>query len=184
MFNQLLNLTKLKLSYRIVLMTVIPLALLLLFLTQKKIFFLLTATGASVVISLILGLIPPMKIVGIELVTFSTIMVGNLFGSLVGAIFGVSLLITHLILARYHGGPYIIWILPEYVLIGVLSGILTDVKMLVAMIVGINLLNIILTFVFYRENFMKHFIFSIGTVVFNSILILKFFNLINALAGI
>lgn len=178
MLNQVLNLTKLKLNYKIILITVTSLVLLILFLTQKKIFFLLTATMVSVIISLIIRFFEPIKIIGVELVTFSTILVGSLFGSFVGAVFGVSLLIIHLIVSGYSGGPYLIWILPTYALIGILSGFLTDVRMFIAMVIGINVLDNVLTLIFYRENFSKTFIFSIGNAVFNTILILKFFSLI------
>jgi len=178
MLDQVLKLKKLKLNYKIILITVISLVLLILFLTKKEIFFLLIATAVSVIVSLIIRFFEPIKIVGVELVTFSTILVGSFFGSLVGDVFGISLLIIHLIVANYHGGPYIAWILPEYALIGALSGFLTDVKMLVLMVVGINILNSILTLIFYRENSGKDFIFSLGNAVFNTILLLKFFSLI------
>ena len=181
MFNQVLNLTKLKLNYKIILITITSLVLLILFLTQKEIFFLLTATIVSVIISLIIRFFEPIKITGVELVTFSTILAGSFFGSSVGAVFGISLLIIHLIIANYHGGPYIAWILPEYALIGVVSGFLTDAKMLIVMVVGINVLNSILTLIFYRENSGKDFIFSLGNTVFNAVLILKFFSLITGL---
>ncbi len=181
MLDQLLNLKKLRLNYKVTLVAVILLVLLTLFLTQKKIFFLLTATGISIVTSLLIGLFGPLKVVGIESVTFSTILIGSLFGSLIGAISGVSLLIIHFILARYQGGPYLVWVVPGYALIGVLSGILTDVRMLVAMVVGINILDNILTLTFYRENYIKTLVFSIGNTIFNSILLLKLFETVTAL---
>ncbi len=179
--SQILNLTKLKSNYKIILIAVLSLVLLVLFLTQKKIFFFLAAAGASIITSLIMGWFGPMKLVGIELVTFSTILVGSFFGSVVGAIFGVSLLVIHLIAAKYSGGPYIAWVLPEYALIGILSGFLANVNLLVAMVAGANLIDIILTLAFYRENFMKTLIFCTGNIIFNAILILNFFNLITTL---
>ena len=175
MVNKFLNI---KNKPRVILIAVAFLVLLILFLTVKKIFFLLAFAGASIILSLIIRLIQPMKLFGIELVTFSTILVGSLFGSFAGAIFGVCLLIIHLIAGNYSGGPYLIWVFPEYVAIGILSGFLIDVKMLVAMVVGINILNIILTMSLYRENSGNHLIFSIGNMIFNGILILNFFNLI------
>lgn len=181
MVNQPLNLTKLKLNHKIILISAVSIILLILFLTEKKIFFFLTTTAISIALSLIIGYLGPMKLVGIELVTFSTILVGNIFGSVTGAIFGVSLFIIHLIAARYRGGPYLIWVLPTYALIGVLSGTIFDVKILVAMVIGVNILDNVLTFFIYRENFMKTFIFSIGNVVFNYILISKFLVLITAM---
>ena len=155
MVNQLLNLTRLKLNHKIILISAVSLVLLILFLTEKKIFFFLTTTAISIIVSLIIGYAGPMKIVGIELVTFSTILVGNIFGSITGAFFGVSLFIIHIIAARYRGGPYLIWVLPIYALMGILSGVIFDVKILVEMVIGVNILDNVLTFFLYRENSMK-----------------------------
>ena len=181
MFDQILNLRKLKLKYKIILIAAASLILLILFLTQKEIFLLLVATGLAIAISVILGFVPPMKVVGIELVTFSTILAGSFFGSVFGAVFGVSLLIIHLIVSRYSGGPYIVWTLPLYAALGFFSGIFTDIKILIMMVVGINILDNILTACCYRENYMKTLIFSIGNIIFNVILILKVFELITGL---
>lgn len=181
MFNQLSDLTKSRLNYKIILIAITSLVLILLFLTQKRIFFLLTVTLASLITSLIIGFVQPMKIAGIELVTFSTILIGSLFSPLVGAFFGVSLLVMHMIVAQYHGGAYLVWTIPEYALIGILSGILTSVGMLVAMIIAVNLVNSLLTLVFYRENSGRHLIFSAGNAIFNIVLLLKFFTLITNL---
>ncbi len=181
MVEQPLNLTRLKSNYKIILIVALSLILLLLFLTLKKVFFLLTTTTASIIVSIIIGVFSPMKISGIELVTFSTIIVGNFFGSFVGAVFGVSLLIIHLIAARYQGGPYIAWTLPIYAIIGILSGFVTDANTLVGMVVAVNVLDNLLTLALYRENYMKTLIFSIGNVIFNSILILKFYGTITGL---
>lgn len=180
MFNQVLNLKNLNLTYKIILIAVPALILLILFLIQKEMFFLFIATGASILVSVIIGFVPPMKVIGIELVTFSTILAGNFFGSVTGAIFGVCLLIIHLVVSRYSGGPYILWTLPSYALIGSLSGFLTDVKMLIAMVVGVIVLDNILTLAFYRENCVKTFIFSIGNLAFNIILLLNLFEWITS----
>lgn len=181
MFNQILNLRKLSLNYKIILISVTSLILLILFLTQKEVFFLFIAALASVILSVIIGFVSPMKVVGIELVTFTTILAGSFFGSVTGAVFGVCLLIIHLIVARYSGGPYIVWTLPSYAIIGVLSGFLTDVRMLVAMVVGVIILDNILTMAFYRENYMKTFIFSVGNLAFNILLLLNLFKLVTGL---
>lgn len=176
MFNKILNLKDIKLSYKILLIAVPALILLILFLIQKQIFFLFIATVTSILISIIIGFVSPMKVIGIELVTFSTILAGNFFGPVTGAVFGVSLLIIHLIVSRYSGGPYLVWTIPVYALIGVLSGFLTDVNFLIAMVVGVIILDNILTLAFYRENCMKTFIFSIGNLAFNIILLLNVFG--------
>jgi hypothetical protein len=181
MFEQIWNLRNLRLNYKIIIVAVASLILLLLFLLQRKFFFLFIATGLSIVLSVIIGFFPPLKVFGIELVTFSTILAGSFYGPVTGAIFGVCLLIIHLIAARYSGGPYIAWTIPSYILIGVLSGFLTDVKMLVAMVVGVILLDNFLTLTFYRENFIKTILFSIGNLAFNILLIVNLFHLVTGL---
>ncbi len=181
MVEQPLNLARLKLNHKIVLISVISLLLLILFLTQKKIFFLLAITAASVATSLVMRVFPPMKIVGIELVTFPTILAGSLFGPFAGAVFGFSILIAHLIAANYHGGHYLVWTIPEHALIGVLAGILTGTNSLIVMIIAIQLFNSLLNLVFNREGFTKHFIFALGNVTFNGILILKLFSTITGM---
>lgn len=179
--NQFLYLRKLKLNYKIILIVVASLILLTVFLTQKKIFFFLIATAVSIGVSLVIGLFGPLKIVGLELVTFSTILVGSLFGSTVAAIFGVCLFIIHIFAARYSGGPYIIWVIPTYALIGILSGFLTDVRFLVAMVIGVNVLDLALTSALYKSNLGKTLIFCIGNVIFNTFLILNLFKLLTNL---
>ena len=181
MLNQILDLRKLKLNYKIVLISVASTLLLTLFLIQKEIFFLLIFTMLSIVLSIIMGFVPPMKIIGIELVTFSTILAGSFFGSITGAVFGVCLLVIHLIVSRYNGGPYLIWTLPSYALIGALSGVLTNVNFLVAMLVGVIILDNIFTLAFYKENYAKTFIFSLGNLAFNIVLLLNFFELVMGL---
>jgi hypothetical protein len=181
MFEQIWNLRSLRLNYKIIIVAVMSLILLILFLIQRKFFFLFIATGLSIVLSIIIGFFPPLKVFGIEFVTFSTILAGSFYGPVTGAVFGVCLLIIHLIAARYNGGPYIVWTIPSYIIVGVLSGFLTEVKMLVAMVVGVILLDNILTFTFYKENFMKTIIFSIGNLAFNILLIVNLFHLVMGL---
>jgi hypothetical protein len=177
--DQLFNLRNLKLNYKIVLIAIASLLLFLLFLTQKEIFILLVVTSFSIALSFIIGSFGPLKLFGIEFVTFSTILAGNLLGSFVGAIYGLSMLIIHIFAARYSGGPYILWTVPSYVIIGILSGILTNPMFLVGMIVIIDLFDILMTTSFYRENSAKTIIFCIGNAIFNAFLILnllKFFT--------
>jgi hypothetical protein len=178
MLDQILNLRRLKLNYKIIAISVASLILLLLFLLLKKFFFLFIATGISIALSIGIGFFPPMKVFGIELVTFSTILAGTFFGPVTGAVFGVCLLIIHLIAARYSGGPYIIWTIPSYALIGALSGFLTEVKLLVTMVIGVILLDNILTLAFYKENYVKTLIFSVGNLAFNILLLLNLFSLV------
>jgi len=144
-------------------------------------FFLLLVTAVSIVISVIIGLFSPLKVIGVELVTFATIIAGNFFGSAFAAVFGVCLLVIHLIVSRYTGGPYLVWTIPSYIVLGILSGFLTDVRLLIAMVVGIIVLDNIFTLTFYRENYMKTLIFSVGNIAFNILLLLNVYGLVTGL---
>src|SRR4030042_1395667 len=103
MFNQILNLKNLRLNYKIILVAVTSLILLALFIIQKKFFFLFMATGSSIVLSVIIGFFPKINIFGKVFCIFPKIPAGIFYGPVPGAIFGVCLLIIHLIVARYTG---------------------------------------------------------------------------------
>jgi hypothetical protein len=59
--------------------------------------------------------------VGIELVTFTTVFAGFLYGPATGFLFGMILLIVHSILSRMLG-PYIIYCIPMMGVVGLFSG--------------------------------------------------------------
>jgi len=181
MLNKILELARMSLKTKAILVGVTCLILLILFLTQKPMFFLLLVTAVSIVISVIIGFFSPLKVIGVELVTFSTIIAGSFFGSAFAAVFGVCLLVIHLIVSRYTGGPYLVWTIPSYIVLGILSGFLTDVRLLIAMVVGIIVLDNIFTLVFYKENYMKTLIFSVGNIAFNVILLLNMYGLVTGL---
>jgi hypothetical protein len=169
------------LKTKTILIAVTSAILLILFLTQKQIFIFLLVTAISIAISVIIGFFSPLKLLGVELVTFSTIIAGSFFGSAFAAVFGVCLLVIHLIVSRYTGGPYLVWTIPSYIILGILSGFLTDVRLLIAMVVGVIVLDNVFTLTFYRENYMKTLIFSIGNITFNVLLLLNVYGFVTGL---
>lgn len=89
------------------------------------------------------------------------------------------MLLAHLILGDYYIGTYLIWLIPEYILLGVLSGIFeTGIigPLGVAFIIGMNALNLFFTFLGENERFMKELPFAIGNSIINSVILIQFFN--------
>lgn len=154
----------------------------LIFFLEKVFFFLLTIV-ATFTVALILGFFQPLKYLGIELVTLSTMFVGVVYGPVIGGIYGFVSLISHLIIGRYYTGTYLTWILPEYVAIGVLAGILKSAiigPVGLFIIAGLNITNLVLTSLVESERVGKHFPYAIGNTIINSILFINFFeNAIN-----
>ncbi|MBI2084133.1 MAG: hypothetical protein HYT70_00765 [Candidatus Aenigmarchaeota archaeon] len=141
-----------------------------------KIFYLVGAILATLLLALLLGVMKPVKYLGIELVTLSTILIGIMFGSLIGAVYGAVVLIAHLILGRYYIGPYLLWLLPEYALIGVVSGVMGNgiISLVgVSVIAGMNFVNLFLTFLVDRERVGPYVPYVLGNVVINSLLLMQ-----------
>lgn len=175
----MMNLPKLDWKIYSILLGILLLAVLVLFL--KKFLFFLIIVGATILVAFILRFLQLLKYAGVELVTLSTLLVGVVYGPLIGGIYGFVLLLAHLIVGNYYIGTYLMWLLPEYVLLGVLSGILGEgiigyIGM--SFIVGMNLLNAFLTFLGENERFVKELPFAIGNSLINSILLLQVFSLV------
>ena len=83
-------------------------------------FVILVMSALSLVVAFFVGEFM-IRNVGIELVTFTTVFVGFLYGPTTGFLFGVLLLVIHLILSRMLG-PYIIYCIPMMGVVGLLSG--------------------------------------------------------------
>ncbi len=156
---------------------VLLLAIMILFL--EKIFFLLVISLATVLTAIILRFVHPLKYIGIELVTLSTILVGVTYGHVVGGIYAFVILLTHLMLGDYYMGTYLMWVVPEYVLLGALTGIIgTGVigPLGVAFIIGLNLMSLFFTFVGESDRVAKELPYVIGNIIINSVVLLKFFD--------
>ncbi len=145
----------------------------------KKFFFFLAIISATALLAGILKFLHPVKYTGLELVTSSTMLVGIVYGPVIGGIYGFTMMLVHLILGDYYIGAYLMWLLPEYVLLGILSGILgTEIIGFIGVffIAGLNLLNLFFTFVGENERFVKELPFAIGNIIINSFILLQFFS--------
>ncbi len=83
-------------------------------------FVILLLTALSVVVAFFVGEFM-VRHVGIELVTFTSVFTGFLFGPVVGFFFGCVLLAVHLMLSKLLG-PYVIYCIPMMGVVGMLSG--------------------------------------------------------------
>jgi len=145
----------------------------------KKFFFFLIIITLTSLVAFILRFLHPAKYLGIELVTLSTMLAGIVYGPVIGGIYGFIVLLTHLILGDYYIGAYLMWLIPEYTLLGILSGIF-GVGIIghlgVSFIIGLNLLNLVLTFVGENERFFKELPYAIGNSLINSVILIQFFS--------
>lgn len=147
----------------------------------KKFFFFLVISLATVMLALILRFLHPVKYLGVELITLSTILVGVVYGPIVGGLYAFVMLLMHLILGDYYIGTYLVWIMPEYILLGILSGLFgTGIigPLGVAFIIGMNVLNLFFTFLGENERFAKELPYAIGNSIINSVILVQFLGLI------
>jgi len=116
---------------------------------------------------------PPLKHIGIELVTFTTILVGFVWGPESGMTVGFFLLILHLIIGRYALGTYLIWTIPEYIIIGFLAGTMKGfgfATLGMYLSVAIVVINSILSFIFTNPYFYKYLPYAVGNGMFNLVM--------------
>jgi len=130
----------------------------------------------AVLLDFAIFVFPSIKYFGIELITFTTILIGFVYGYGAGAVAGFILLIFHLIVARYSLGVYITWLIPEYAVVGFLSGMLKGIGFMnlgVYSTIGISLTNVFLSFSFDSKSFSENLIYSMSNCAFNIFLFLQ-----------
>lgn len=156
---------------------VLGFAVLFLVLILQKLFLLVALVAMSLVISFSMGNYQVAKSIGIELVTFTTVLAGFAFGPTAGILVGLFLIITHLTIGHFAAGIYIMWVVPAYLVLGFLAGVITgfDFATLgIYMVVGLNLFNLGLTFLTSPQNLGNYLPYSITNVIFNLILFSQF----------
>lgn len=145
-------------------------ALIIILLLVTNLFVISLLIGASALLSLAIGKLR-IKVVGLELVTFITVLSALAYGPAAGAVIGLVLIIFHLAIPQYSGA-YVAWVIPEYVLAAILataiSGSVGFVGIAVTLI--LNAINIFLTFLVYKEHLPKYLPYAVTNVIFNVIL--------------
>ena len=110
---------------------------------------------------------------GIEFVAFTTIITGFVYGATAGLIIGFTLIILHLALAGFFG-LYVVWTIPEYTAMGYIASIMAATQSItiigITLVIGVNVLNMIITFILFRENSAKHIPWVVTNILFNILL--------------
>lgn len=136
-------------------------------------------------IALFVRFVPVLKYIGIEFITLSTIFIGFIYGPVTGAVYGTAFLLAHLLIGDYYIGVYLVWLLPEYALLGFLSGVFgSSISSLsLFLIVGMNVLNLILTGFLEGDRLGKHLPYVVGNIVINCAIMILFFDSVIKIVG-
>ena len=136
----------------------------------SKLFAIIALLAVVVFVSLIIQQIPPPRVFGIELVMFATVVSGMAYGSFVGTMLGMLLVLIYLAFSGYLR-VYFLWVVPMYVVAGFLAGQWTgDIVS-----TGINILlvvhgaNLVFTFLLNRGNIFNYVLYIATNIVFNFI---------------
>lgn len=168
-----------KLGWKIYLMVAAILLLGVTVIFLEKFFFFLVIAATALLVAVVLRFFQALKYIGVELVTLSTMVVGVVYGPVIGGVYAFTILLVHLIIGDYYTGNYLMWVVPLYVLLGVLSGILGTnlVGFLgVFFIIGLDLLSLFFTFVGESDRLGKEVPYIVGNILINSILFVQFFG--------
>lgn len=153
------------------LLAILPFLVIGLFFSKAVfVFFMIIAT---VGLAFVVLFFQPLKHIGIELVTFTTILVGFVWGAGAGMTVGFFLLLLHLIIGRYSISTYLAWTIPEYIVMGFLAGSLQGfgfVNTGIYLTIGMFVINMVLTFIFSNAYFFRYIPYALGNVLFNVLL--------------
>ena len=136
-------------------------------------------------IALFVRFVPVLKYIGVEFITLSTIFIGFIYGPVTGVVYGTAFLLAHLLIGDYYIGVYLVWLLPEYALLGFLSGVFSSSisSLSLFLIVGMNALNLILTGFLEGDRLGKHLPYVVGNIVINCAIMILFFDSVIKIIG-
>ena len=126
----------------------------------------------SLAISFLVGKSRIIRHIGIELVAFTTIITGVVYGGGISILIGLILIIFHLAMSGYFG-TYVIWVVPEYTLMGYVASLMTTMSITsvgLAIVIGISVLNMFFTFLVFRENVIRYLPWVMTNIIFNAVL--------------
>lgn len=152
------------------LLLVIPLAAAALLITD---FIIISILAVITIITPIFLNYMGIKMLGIELVTLTTVLIALQMGAEAGAVAGLALMTAHMVAGQYSG-PYLLWVIPSYAVAGFVAGI-ADVGITTLGIGIAVVLNVIftgLTSVISPKGLSQQLPHAVGNIVFNSILFL------------
>lgn len=174
-----------KLDWKVYLLIagIVVLGILIVFL-HKILMFLMFILLTSAV-ALFARFVPVMKYIGLELITLSTIFVGITFGPVLGAVYGFVMLLAHLMIGDYYMGVYVVWLIPEYALLGFLSAVFQSEMPIfgVIFISSMNILNLFLTSITENDRLGKHIPYVVGNILLNGAVLILLFDSIMKILG-
>ncbi len=109
---------------------------------------------------------------GIELTTFSTVLMGVVSGPETGALLGLLFILTELFTGN-PPGVYIIWVVPGYAAAGYLAGMFAGTGIILlgsAMTIGLQSVFLLCTSLIMRDKVPRYLQFSVFNIVFNALL--------------
>lgn len=117
-----------------------------------------------------------LRTVGLELVTFATVVSGVIYGPVVGAALGAVLVTFHLVFSGYFG-VYYFWVIPVYAFGGFLASQWSGqgiASLGINITLVIHAINMAFTFALNRNNMFNYGLYAVTNVVFNFILFVVF----------
>ncbi len=113
-----------------------------------------------------------LRVVGIELVTFIAVVTGFVYGAFIGVAVALVLITFHLLVSGYFG-IYFAWVIPEYPVAAYIASTMAGQDIVfvgIFITVGLNIFNMVLTALVYRQNMGKHLVYAASNIVFNVVL--------------
>ncbi|MBD3204548.1 hypothetical protein GF327_09735 [Candidatus Woesearchaeota archaeon] len=169
----------LKINKKYLIVLGIALLFLLIF---KQVFFIVVLSILSFIISYIINNLR-IKTIGLELVTLSAVLTGKVYGSFLGMVVGLILMVFHLFMSGYMG-LYILWVLPSYGLIGILAGIFSHVNIIslgISLTILLNVIYLSFTFIMTPGRVPKLLPYSITNIIINIIFFTSIGNILVSL---
>jgi hypothetical protein len=114
-----------------------------------------------------------LRMFGIELVTFLTILAGYLYGPDTGMLVGMVSILFHLIGSGYFFGLYYMWVVPSYVIIGMLAGLWSAEpidSLGVMLVLTLNGVNLLFTLLLSPSEIGRYIPFALTDILFNVML--------------
>lgn len=135
----------------------------------------LVLIGATIGLSL-LSSISKLRYFGLELVTFTVVLLGAAYGPVIGLVSGFVLETAHILLSR-RVGYYDMWVIPSFGIAGFIAGSLSGIS-IVFLGVGLTLLlhgiHLTLSFLTAGAPAMKYNIYVLPNILLNVLLFVNF----------
>jgi len=146
----------------------IAVVILALFLFFSKLTIILVLMAASILMSLFVGA-TNIKIIGLELVSFVSIITGVIAGPIVGMVVALILIVFHMFMTRSMG-LYLLWVIPAYPFVALLASIFSHTSITplgIALTFILHGIFILFTLILYPNNLVKHLPWSITGILLN-----------------